>query len=52
MLDELLKELEELKKAREILEWVYVDIGPYGARQLQEETLNLIRNYFDFDDSE
>lgn len=35
-----------------LLEVVWLDIGPYNRGPVSEETLRLLRDYFEFDDSE
>ena len=51
-LDALLAELAHLKEADKVLTSVWCDLGAYNDRNLSNETLEKMRNYFDFDDSE
>jgi len=59
MIDKLIKEIEELQEAKNLLESLYVNIGPYNFRQIIEnnfpepmETISRLERFFDFDDSE
>jgi hypothetical protein len=52
MIDELLEELGRLKKAQAILEQVHLEYGPYGNGQISWKTIQLMNDYFHFDDSE
>ena len=52
MIDELIEEMNSLRKAKCLLEQIYLDIGPYGHGAIRPETLGLLTGYFDFDDSE
>lgn len=52
ILEKFLDEFEHLKEARELLEKVYIEIGPYNDGGLSEETLMRLRAFFEFDDSE
>lgn len=52
MIDELIAELEKLKRAEAILEQVYLEYSPYGHGKITPKTLQLMKDYFEFDDSE
>ena len=46
------KEMEELLEAYDILEQVWLNIGPYNDGKVSNETLRRINNLMKFDDSE
>lgn len=48
----LLTEIDEFQKARELLDKVYLEIGPYQEGKLTKETWYRVRDYFKFNDSE
>jgi hypothetical protein len=53
-MDDVIKLVETLNKgikAHELLEQIYRDIGPYANRELKQETMYKLQDYFDFDDS-
>jgi hypothetical protein len=52
MIDELLAEIDELKRAKELLNKVYVEHGPYRDEQITEKTWSEVCRFFHFDDSE
>lgn len=61
MIDKLIKEIEELQEAKDLLESLYIQIGPYNFRQIIREyfpdydstkTISRLEHFFDFDDSE
>lgn len=57
MMDELLKEIEALKKDRELLEELWSEVGPYSSEAKEEAKMidrvrTKLRNHFKFDDSE
>ena len=52
MLDQLLIEMQKLKIAKELLDDVYRDIGPYNTGKVTRETLNKLQKFYKFDDSE
>lgn len=61
MIDKLIEEIEELQEAKDLLESLYINIGPYNFRQLIREhfpdydstkTISRLERFFDFDDSE
>lgn len=52
MLKELISEVENLKRAMDLLEKVFHEIGPYGSGTLDPQTLGDLRSFFKFDDSE
>lgn len=51
-LENLLKEINELKKAKELLGKVYSEYGPYGDGEISDKTRYEMQDYFKFDDSE
>ena len=51
MIEELLKEIESLKKAKDLLESVYFECGPY-SNKLSDDLQNKINDYFGFNDDE
>jgi len=52
VLEQLLKELDDLKDAKSLLERVYLSVGPYGERPIPDGLRQEINSYFKFDDSE
>lgn len=54
MIDELIKEMQELQEAKEILKQIYSEVGPYYSPDniLSEDIIMKLRNFFKFDDSE
>lgn len=48
----LSEDLNDLLKARALLEQVYIEIGPYKDGAVSDETWRKVRDYFKFDDSE
>lgn len=52
LLEQLLKEIEDLREAKAILESVWVDIGPFHTNPVSDKTQDDINKYFGFDDSE
>lgn len=52
MLEKLLKEIKDLKKAKELLNKVWIEMGPYRDNPISDETWNKISEYMFFDDSE
>ena len=52
MLEKLLKEIEDLKKAKELLNKVWIEMGPYRDGDIDDETWSKISEYMFFDDSE
>lgn len=59
MLDKLIKEIEKLQEAKDLLESLYFQIGPYNFRQIirkhfpePTKTISRLEHFFDFDDSE
>ena len=51
MVDKFLEEIEDLKKAKALLEEIWIEIGPYST-VLKDSLQQKINNYFRFDDSE
>jgi hypothetical protein len=51
MIERLIEELQDLRKAKELLTevWCY---RPYTGKGMQEDMLRKLRDYFAFDDSE
>ena len=52
VLDKLLKQIDNLKLAKRLLEAAYLEMGPYQHSDISQETWTEITNYFKFDDSE
>lgn len=52
MLEQLLNEIEDLKRAKELLEKVYSEYGAYGDGKISDKTRYELQDYFKFDDSE
>lgn len=53
IITKFLEEIESLQRAKELLEKVYLEIGPYCHRDhLPDELIRKIHDYFGFDDSE
>ena len=52
MLEQLLEEIEDLKKAKKLLEEVFHAVGPYEHDAVPDELRWKICDYFKFDDSE
>jgi hypothetical protein len=52
VVENLINELERMQLARKLLETVYLEIGPYKNGQISDETLDKLRRFFNFDDSE
>lgn len=52
IIDSIMEEINDLKEAKNLLEKIYSDIGPYKDEQVSDETWKLVRDYFKFDDSE
>ena len=50
-LDKLLEEIQHLKAAKELLEKVWNELGPYTDR-LTDRTRIELQRFFNFDDSE
>ena len=50
-LSKLIEEIEELKEARQLLEKVWLEIGPYTDK-ISDELSSQLNNFFRFDDSE
>lgn len=55
MLDKLLEEIEELKQAKELLEEIWHEVGPYSEEddlKRIQKVRGKLRDHFNFDDSE
>ena len=52
MIEELMEELKDLQKAKDLLETIYSEYGPYGTGTISDDTRQQVNNYFDFDDGE
>ena len=52
MIEELIEELKELSKAKDLLELVYLEHGPYQDKKISWDTWMQVRNFFNFDDGE
>lgn len=53
MIDDLLKEIADLKKAKDLLERVWISFGPYKHRDVFSPELSRdLERFFKFDDSE
>lgn len=52
ILNGLLDEIEDLKKAKGLLGEIYAEVGPYGNGRISDQLLYRINYYFKFDDSE
>lgn len=51
-IEKLKAEVERLERAAELLEQVYVEVGPYQNGKILDKTWCSIRDFFGFDDSE
>jgi hypothetical protein len=52
LIEKLLAEVGTAKKAMELLQRVYLELGPYRDGKIEDQTWNKVRDFFDFDDSE
>jgi hypothetical protein len=52
VVDKVIDELIKLNLAKSILEKVFLEVGPYNTGTISERTLDEIREFFNFDDSE
>ena len=52
VLDSLVQEYFHLKRVEELLDSIYVEIGPYRDGEVSSETWEKVRKHFKFDDSE
>ena len=50
-LETLLKEINELKSAQNLLEEIWLEVGPYG-REISDALRYKLQDFFNFDDSE
>jgi hypothetical protein len=44
--------LTKLVDAKELLERIHLEVGPYGTGEVSEKSLNEMNDLFEFDDSE
>ncbi len=51
-LSNFVNEILDLQEAKELLEYIYIQIGPYQNGKIEKETWNKVCDYFNFDDSE
>jgi len=51
-LETFLEEIMDLKEAKELLEQLFIELGPYQNGKISQNTWLEICNYFEFDDSE
>lgn len=51
-IETVIAELQRLLTALDILKQVWAEVGPYRHSMVSEETVNKMREFFDFDDSE
>lgn len=51
-LDAIFGEIENLRRAQELLEEVWREIGPYGNDPVSDKTRYKMQDFFGFDDSE
>lgn len=49
-IDNLLEEIKSMRTAVELLESLWIELGPYRANKISEETWDKVRSFFDFDD--
>lgn len=52
MIEKLIQELQKLRAALEILEQIWREVGPYHTNEVSKESVNKMREFFEFDDSE
>lgn len=50
--DALTAHVARLEKGNELLEKLYLEIGPYQNGKVDDKTWDEVRNFFGFDDSE
>ena len=50
-LREIVEEIERLEKAHDILERVWIAVGPYNHDKIDNELMRDLNNYMEFDDS-
>jgi hypothetical protein len=51
-LNTFLSEIEYLKESEQLLQSIYLEIGPYRDREVTPELWNRVRNHFKFNDDE
>lgn len=51
-LEDILKGIQTLHRARELLSKIWLEAGPYQTGKIEEKTWMEIEKYFHFDDSE
>ena len=47
-----IQKLQKLAEGMELLEKVWIEIGPYGQGKVSDQTASKLSSYFQFDDSE
>ncbi len=50
--DKLCNEIGKLQQAHELLEELYLAVGPYQDGEIPDKTWSKVKDYFKFDDSE
>jgi hypothetical protein len=51
-LNDFISEIQHLQEAKELLEQVFLEVGPYGDGKISRELRSKINDYVKFDDSE
>jgi hypothetical protein len=51
-INDLISEIKNLKLAKELLERIFYELGPYRDGKIIDNTWMEVKDYFDFDDSE
>jgi len=51
-IDALLQEIQDLREARDLLDTIWVDLGPYRTGTIPDAVWSNVQRYFEFDDSE
>jgi hypothetical protein len=49
---ELIQLFQRAEKAEELLQKIWIEVGPYNQEKLSGETLRKLNDWFEFDDSE
>ena len=52
ILQDLLDEIENLKKAKDLLQEIWLEFDPCQRGKIEDKTWNKVNDYFGFDDSE
>jgi len=52
ILSDVVNEILDLQEGKELLERLFIEIGPYKDGKISYELWNKVRDYFNFDDSE